>query len=434
MHLHLRVPALALSALLVLTACGPGSNPSASSGATTAPAAATTAPAAAAASPAAAAASPAAAAASPAAAAASPAASPAAAAVAPPAAGASPAAPVVSVTGPLNGEAQNLTGAGSTLAAPLYQKWFDVYKGITNVQVNYQPIGSGGGIQAIQQQTVDWGASDAPMTNDQLAAAKGGTLYHIPTALGSVVLTYNIPGVTTSLKLTGDDIAGIYLGNISKWNDAKLTADNPELANVNQDIVTVHRSDGSGTTYTFTDYLSAVSPDFKSQVGAGTSVNWPGGLGGSGSAGVTGQVQQTTYSIGYVEVTYALQNKLPYAFVKNQAGNFIDPSNLESMTAALANSISNVPPDLRFDIVNAPGETSYPISTGTWILAYQNYTDRAKALAIVRMLWWGIHDGQQYNQPLQYGIIPAQINATSESFIKQMTYNGQPIFPDAIPG
>ncbi len=163
-------------------------------------------------------------------------------------------------------------------------------------------------------------------------------------------------------------------------------------------------------------------------------MNWPGGLGGSGSAGVTGQIQQTTHSIGYVEVTYALQNKLPYAFVKNQAGNFIDPSNLESMTAALANSSANVPPDLRFDIVNAPGETSYPISTGTWILAYQNYTDRARALAVVRMLWWGIHDGQQYNQPLQYGIIPPQINATSESFIKQMTYNGQPIFPDAIPG
>ncbi|MBV9353938.1 MAG: phosphate ABC transporter substrate-binding protein PstS, partial [Chloroflexi bacterium] len=339
-----------------------------------------------------------------------------------------------SITGPLSGEAQNLTGAGSTLAAPLYTKWFDVYKGVTGVQVNYQPIGSGGGIQAIQGQTVDFGASDAPMSNDQMAQAKGGPIFHIPTALGAVTLTYNLPNVTGQLKLTGDDIAQIYLGNISKWNDAKLVADNPQLADVNQDIITVHRSDGSGTTFTFTDYLSQVSPDFKSQVGSGTAVNWPGGLGGNGSAGVTGQIQQTTYSIGYVELNYTLQNKLPYALVKNQAGNFVDASKLEGITAALANSAPNVPPDLRFDIVNAPGDTSYPISTGTWILAYQNYTDQAKALAIVRVLWWGIHDGQQYNEPLFYGTIPAQINATSESFIRKMTVNGNPIFPTAVPG
>src|ERR1700736_1371321 len=211
----------------------------------------------------------------------------------------------VTIGGPFEGESSALTGAGATFPAPLYAKWFDEYAKLTQVQVNYQAIGSGGGIKGIQDQTIDFGASDAPMTDEQLAAAKGGPLFHIPTALGAIVLTYNIPEVKTKLKFTGATIAGIFLGDITKWNDPKLVADNPDLAQINQDIVSVHRSDGSGTTFGFTDYMSKVSPDWKSKVGNATSVNWPVGLGGSGNPGVAGEIQQNPYSVGYVELIYA---------------------------------------------------------------------------------------------------------------------------------
>ncbi len=321
----------------------------------------------------------------------------------------------------------NLTGAGATFPAPLYQKWFDEYVKITQVQVNYQAIGSGGGIKGIQDMTVDFGASDAPMTDDQLKAATGGPIFHVPTALGAIVATYNIPGVTTKLKFTGVNIAAIFLGDITKWNDPKLVADNPELASINQDIVVVHRSDGSGTTFGFTDYLSAVSPDWLQKVGKGTSVNWPVGLGGNGNPGVAGEVQQDPNSIGYVELIYAIQNKLGYAQVKNKSGQWIDPS-LESVTAAAA-SMQTIPADLRFSIVDAPGATSYPISTATWLLAYKNMTDQSKAIALTRLLWWATHDGQKFNNDLAYATVPAALTAKSEEFIRQINVNGTPALP-----
>jgi phosphate transport system substrate-binding protein len=340
----------------------------------------------------------------------------------------SAAAAAITISGPFQGEAQALTGAGSTFAAPLYQKWFDEYAKLTNVQFNYQAIGSGGGIQGIQNQTIDFGATDAPMTDEQLSAAKGGPILHIPTALGAIVPTYNIPEVKTKLKFTGDTLAGIYLGDITTWNDQKLVADNPDLANVKQDIVVVHRSDGSGTTFGWTDYLSAVSPAWQQKVGKGTSVDWPVGLGGSGNPGVAGEVQQSPYSIGYVELIYALQNNLGYGMVKNQAGQFVDPS-LDSVTAAAAASAANIPADLRFSIVNAPGAQSYPVSTATWLLAYKNETDQAKAIALTRMLWWATHQGQQFNKDLAYATVPDAIARVSEGFIQQITVNGSPAFP-----
>jgi len=276
--------------------------------------------------------------------------------------------------------------------------------------------------------TIDFGASDAPMTDEQLAAAKGGPIFHIPTALGAIVMTYNIPNNKTKLKFTGATIAGIFLGDISKWNDPKLVADNPDLAHVNQDIVVVHRSDGSGTSFGFTDYLSTVSPDWQSKVGKGTSVSWPVGLGGSGNPGVAGEVQQNPYSIGYVELIYALGNKLDYGSVKNKASQWIDPS-LDSVTAAATAALQTIPADLRFSIVDASGDTSYSISTATWLLAYKNQTDQPKALALTRLLWWATHDAQTFNKDLQYAVVPAGLTVKSEQFIRQIVVNGKPVLP-----
>jgi phosphate transport system substrate-binding protein len=335
----------------------------------------------------------------------------------------------VSIGGPFEGEAQALTGAGATFPAPLYQKWFAEYSKLTNVNVNFQAIGSGGGIKGIQDQTVDFGASDAPMTDAQLQAAKGGQLFHIPAALGAIVPTYNVPEATSQLNFTGDTLAGIYLGNIQLWNDPLLVADNPLLASVNQPIVVVHRSDGSGTTYGFTDYLSSVSADWKSQVGKDTSVNWPVGLGASGNAGVAGEVQGDPYSIGYVELIYALSNSLGYGTVQNSSGTFVNAS-LESVTAAASSSASLIPPDLRFSIVNSPGSDAYPISTGTWLLVYRDMNDRAKGLALTRMLWWATHDGQKFNNDLSYATVPSDLTIRSEEFIRQITVQGQAIFPN----
>jgi phosphate transport system substrate-binding protein len=335
----------------------------------------------------------------------------------------------VTIGGPFEGEASALTGAGATFPAPLYQKWFDQYSKLTHVNINYQAIGSGGGIKGIQEQTVDFGASDAPMTDAQIAAAKGGPIFHIPTALGAIVPTYNVPDVgSTQLNFTGDTLAGIFLGDIQKWNDPQLVADNPILAGVNQDIVVVHRSDGSGTTFGFTDYLSSISPDWQANVGKGTSVNWPVGLGASGNPGVAGEVQQDPYSIGYVELIYAVQNELGYGSVRNSAGIFINPS-LETVNAAAASAATLIPADLRFSIVNAPGENAYPISTATWLLTYRDLPDRAKGLALTRMLWWATHEGQQLNSGLAYAMVPAELTARSEASIRQITVNGQPVFP-----
>ena len=253
---------------------------------------------------------------------------------------------------------------------------------------------------------------------------------HIPTALGAVVADLqHARASSTKLKFTGDDPGrASSSATITKWNDPKLVADNPDLANVNQDIVVVHRSDGSGTTYVFTDYLSTVSPDWASKVGKGTSVNWPVGLGGSGNEGVAGEVQQNPYSIGYVELIYALQNKLGFGQVKNKAGKWIEPS-LEGVTAAAAGSAGNIPADLRFSIVNAPGDASYPISTATWLLAYKNMTDQPKAVALTRLLWWATHEGQKFNKDLGYATVPDALTAKSEEFIKQITVERQARVP-----
>jgi phosphate transport system substrate-binding protein len=345
-----------------------------------------------------------------------------------PTSAAKPAAPAVSITGPSTDEAKSLNAAGATFPAPLYQTWFNEYAKLTQVQINYQAIGSGGGVKGIQDQTVDFGASDAPMTDEQLNAAKGGEILHVPTALGAIVPTYNIPNVKTKLKFTGATLAGIFLGDITKWNDPKLVADNPELAQVNQDIVVVHRSDGSGTTFGWTDYLSTVSPDWNTKVGKATSVNWPTGIGGSGNAGVAGEVKQTPNSLGYVELIYAVQNKMDYGQVKNKAGQWIDPS-LDSVTAAAAESLQTIPTDLRFSIVDAAGDRSYPISTATWLLVYKTQTDQPKAVALTRLLWWATHDGQKFNKDLAYAVVPDGLTAKSEHFIKQIVVNGKPALP-----
>jgi phosphate transport system substrate-binding protein len=334
------------------------------------------------------------------------------------------------VKGPFQGEAKNLTGAGATFPAALYTKWFDTYYGQSQVQVNYQAIGSGGGIKAISDMTTDFGATDGPMTDQQLAEAKGGPIYHVPTALGGVVATYNVPEVQASqkLRLSGETLAGIFLGDVKKWNDDKLKADNPGLTLPDKEIVTVHRSDGSGTTYIFTDYLSNVSPKWKEQVGTSTTVSWPNGLGGQGNPGVAGEVKQNPYTIGYVELIYAKQNKLGYAEVKNKAGTWLT-AELESVTAAAQATAGSIPADLRASIVNAEGAKSYPISGYTWILAYQSMTDQAKAVALTRLLWWATHDGQKFNGDLSYAPLPVEIIKKGEEFIRGIKVNGTPAFP-----
>jgi phosphate transport system substrate-binding protein len=400
-----RLTSAAALLALVVTACGPGSQPAAQQAK---PAAAPTA----AAPPPTAAGKPTTASAA------------GAAATTAPAAGA----PAVSITGGFEGEAKSLNGAGATFPAALYSKWFNEYEKLAGVQINYQSIGSGGGIKSIQDQTVDFGATDGPMTDEQLAAAKGGELFHIPAALGAVVPTYNVPGVTDTLKFTPDTLAGIFLGDITKWNDPKLVADNPQLASINQDIAVVHRSDGSGTSYIWTDYLSTVSKKWEDQVGRGTSVNWPVGLGGKGNEGVAGEVQQNPYSIGYVELIYALQNKLGAGVVKNKAGKFIEP-NLDSVTAAAAASADNIAPDLRVSIVDEPGDTAFPISGFTWLLAYKDMTDKAKGVALTRMLWWATHEAQKFNAELGYAPVPAGITPKSDEMIRQISVAGAPVFP-----
>jgi len=302
----------------------------------------------------------------------------------------------------------DLTGAGATFPYPLYSKWFADYAAKTGVKINYQSIGSGGGIRQIQEQTVDFGATDGPMSNDELSKAKGGAILHIPTALGGDVVTYNLPDVKQPLKLTGELVADIFLGNVKKWNDQKIAALNSGVKLPDQDILVVHRSDGSGTTYVFTDYLTAVSPAWAKGPKKGKEVPWPVGLGGKGNEGVSGQVKQTPGSIGYVELAYAKENGLPSALIKNAAGNFIAPST-ETITAAAAGIAEKLPPntDYRISIVNAPGANAYPISSFTWILAYVNQSDSAKGKKLVDFLRWALTDGEKEATTLNYAPLPA---------------------------
>lgn len=311
--------------------------------------------------------------------------------------------------------AETINAAGATFPAPIYQQWFSEYKmAHPDVQINYQPIGSGGGIRQLTEGTVDFGASDAPMTDEQIKAVKVHPL-HFPTVMGAVVITYNVPGVTGSLKLTGDAIASIFLGEVKKWNDPKIVSTNPGVKLPASDIEVVHRSDGSGTTFVFTDYLSKVSGDWKSKVGANTSVSWPVGLGGKGNEGVAGLVKQTPGSIGYVELIYAVQNKMPIADVKNEAGKFVAPS-FESVTAAAAAS-KQMPADFRVSITNAPGAGSYPISTFTWLLVPSQINNAAKREAIKGFLAWMLTTGQKDCEKLSYAPLPKAVVAKEQQQI-----------------
>jgi phosphate transport system substrate-binding protein len=336
------------------------------------------------------------------------------------------------VKGAAAGEAKSLTGAGATFPTVLYTKWFSEYAKLTGVEVNYQSIGSGGGIKSIGDMTVEFGATDGPMTDEQLAAAKGGKILHIPMALGAVVPTYNLPEISTAaeaLHFSADTLSGIYLGDIIKWNDPKLVADNPKLKDIDRYIVVVHRSDGSGTSNIWTSYLTAVNDKWAKSVGAANAVQWPVGLGGKGNEGVAGNVKQTPYSLGYVEEAYAVQNKLPVGLVKNKSGKFITP--VTSAVSLAAQGVA-LPDDLRIKLVNSDNADAFPIVGFTWILAYQRQADPAKALALSRLLWWASHDGQSYNVALEYAPLPLDAIRKAEALIKSIQIDGKPALPSTI--
>jgi phosphate transport system substrate-binding protein len=305
-----------------------------------------------------------------------------------------------------------INGAGATFPNPIYSKWFAVYhQKHSNIEFNYGSVGSGAGIRQVTDGTVDFGASDGPMTDEQLKAYQdkhGFPLLHFPTVLGAVVPTYNVPGVTASLNFTPEALAGIYLGKITKWNDPSIAGANKGVNLPAQDIVVIHRSDGSGTTYIWTDYLSKVSDEWKSRVNKNTSVNWPVGLGGKGNEGVTGLVKQTPDAVGYVELIYAVQNNIPYGAVKNSAGSFIK-ADLASVTAAAAGAAKDMPEDFRVSITNASGKTAYPISSFTWLLIPSKISDTAKRDAIKGFLKWMLTDGQTYCEQLSYAKLPKEV-------------------------
>jgi phosphate transport system substrate-binding protein len=303
-----------------------------------------------------------------------------------------------------------VNGAGATFPYPIYSKWFDEYHKLhPDAQINYQSIGSGGGIRQLQAGTVDFGATDQPMNEEQLGKSSIKPL-HFPTVMGAVVATYNLPGVEAELNFTPEALAGIFLGKIKKWNDPLLVKANPGVPLPANDILVVHRSDGSGTTYIWTDYLSKTSPEWKTQVGSGTSVNWPTGLGAKGNEGVAGMVKQSQYSLGYVELIYAIQNKMAYGRVRNAAGQFIQPD-LASVTAAAAGAAADMPADFRVSITNAPGKGAYPISSFTWLLIPSQIMDATKKLILTDFLRWMLGPGQKMAEPLSYAPLPKSVVA-----------------------
>jgi len=314
-----------------------------------------------------------------------------------------------------------LNGAGATFPYPMYSKWFSEYHKLhPEIQINYQSIGSGGGIRQVIAGTVDFGATDGPMSDDQLKEAKAKIL-HLPTVLGADVPAYNIPGVTAELNFTPEVLAGIFLGRIAKWNDKAIASANPGVSLPDRDIIVVHRSDGSGTTYIWTDYLSKVSSDWQSQVGKGTSVKWPIGLGGKGNEGVAGMVRQLPGSIGYVELIYAVQNKLPYGDVRNRAGKFVQAT-LESVTAAAAGVA--MPEDFRVSITDSPAPEAYPISSFTWLLIPTRIADASKGAAIKKFLGWMLTDGQRLAPPLSYAPLPASVVALEQQALGRIQVGG----------
>ena len=313
-----------------------------------------------------------------------------------------------------------VTGAGATFPFPLYSKWFSDYNKLRpEVRFNYQSIGSGGGIKQITERTVDFGASDAPMSDEELAKVQGG-LQHVPTVLGAVVVTYNAP--IEGLKLTQETVAGLFLGTITKWNDPKLAQDNPGLKLPDTAVAVVHRSDGSGTTSIFTDYLAKVSPEWKAKVGAGKSVKWPAGLGAKGNEGVTGVVKSTPGAVGYVELAYAHQNKLPMASLRNHDGAFVAPT-LESTSAAAAGA--EMPADYRVSITDAKGKDAYPLASFTYLLVYKDQADPRKGEALLRFLWWAIHEGQATASSLDYAPLPKAVVAKVEKTLGSLTVQGK---------
>jgi phosphate transport system substrate-binding protein len=308
--------------------------------------------------------------------------------------------------------ALSINGAGATFPYPMYSKWFDEYhKKNANLQINYQSIGSGGGIKQVTEGTVDFGATDGPMNDEQLKAYQdkhGSGILHFPTVMGAVVPTYNIPGVDAALNFTPEALAGIFLGKVTKWNDPVIAGANKGVKLPADDIVVVHRADGSGTTYVWTDYLSKVSDEWKTKINKGTSVNWPVGLGGKGNEGVTGTIKNTPNSIGYVELIYAETNKIPYGSVKNASGVFVKAS-LSAVSAAAAGSAKEMPEDFRVSITNAPGKEAYPISSFTWLLIPQKFSDASKRDAIKGFLKWALADGQSYAESLSYAKLPKEV-------------------------
>ena len=317
----------------------------------------------------------------------------------------------------------SINGAGASFPYPMYSKWFDEYhKKNGNIQINYQSIGSGGGIKQVTEGTVDFGASDGPMNDEQLKAFQdkhGFGILHFPTVLGADVPAYNIPGVTSELNFTPDAIAGIFLGKITKWNDPAIAGPNKGVNLPANDIVVVHRSDGSGTSYIWTDYLSKVSDDWKNKVGKGTSVNWPVGLGGKGNEGVAGLIKQTPNSFGYVELIYAIQNSMPYGKVKNSSGTIVK-ADLASVTAAAAGAAKDMPADFRVSITNAPGKTAYPISSFTWLLIPEKFSDAAKRDAIKGFVSWMLTDGQNDTEALSYAKLPKEVVAMEKQALAKV--------------
>ncbi|HBW39201.1 phosphate ABC transporter substrate-binding protein PstS [Desulfosporosinus sp. BICA1-9] len=319
----------------------------------------------------------------------------------------------------------NLTGAGSSFVFPLLNQQIEEYrKNNPNITINYQSTGSGAGIKQVSEQTLDFGATDGPMTEDQQKVAKGGKILHIPLTLGAVAVTYNAPNVPKNLKLGPAVLADIFLGKITHWNDQRIASENPGVSLPDTKITVARRSDGSGTTYIFSDYLTSVSPEWSSKVGKGTSLNWPVGIGGKGNAGVAGVIQQTPGTIGYLELAYAVQNNLSYATMQNKEGKWIVPS-LQSTSAAAA--AATIPEDMRVSIVNAPGVDAYPIAGFAWALIYQDQKDKAKGTALVNFINWAIHDGQNLSEELHYPKLPASLISREEVMLKSVTFQGQPI-------
>jgi len=322
-------------------------------------------------------------------------------------------------------EPVTLTGAGSTFVYPLLNQQIEAYrKNNPSIVVNYQGNGSGTGIKQVSEQTIDFGATEVPMSDEQLKAAKGGTVLQIPLTLGAVAVTYNIPDAPKELKLEPEVLADIFLGTITDWNDQRIATDNPGVTLPDLKIAVAHRSDGSGTTYILSDYLSRISPVWFSKVGKGTSVNWPVGIGGKGNASIAGTIQQTPGSIGYVELAYAVQNKLPVATLQNKEGKWVAPSLQGASAAAVASKIST---DMRVSIVNAPGVDTYPISGFTWALLYQDQRDKAKGSALVKFLNWSIHEGQTMSEGLLYAKLPPDLVIREEAMLKTITSEGQPL-------